>query len=107
MKAIIILSLLLSTSAFGAKVCQTTRGEKSFEIEGETLVVHVDKLSGDRGIASIKKAEKLETKRELMHSFEMNGELHVLGINKESTDDNYLLVANKEGHKVLYQVDCK
>lgn len=108
-KALLTLLLFVSLSSAYSMECSTPRGEVEFKLEDQKITFYQEK-EVKRSLASEISAAVFQEGNSVTQYFHYEGVkhlIHVQNTKRPNAHEDYLLLSNSKGEKMLYPLDCK
>lgn len=89
--------------------CSTPRGEVEFKLEDQSITFFQN-VEKKRSLASEASAAVFKQGQALTQYFSYEGVkhlIHVQNVSRPNVHEDYLLLSNEKGEKMLYPLDCK
>lgn len=109
MKTLLTFIFLATISNAYSMECSTPRGEVEFKLEDQTITFFQEK-EVKRSVASETSAAVFKEGHALTQYFSYEGVkhlIHVQNVQKPNVHEDYLLLSNDKGEKMLYPLNCK
>lgn len=101
---------LFSVSNGYSMDCSTPRHEIEFKLGADAITFYEDQSSPERSVASDVDAAVFKQGKSLTQYFEYEGLshlIHVQNMNNPNSSEDYILLENDEGERMLYPLECK
>lgn len=90
--------------------CSTPRHEIEFKLGADAITFYKDQDSQERSLASEVDAAVFKQGKSLTQSFDYQGLghlIHVQNTERPNMDEDYILLENDKGERMLYPLECK
>lgn len=109
MKTLLTCLIFATLSSAYSMECSTPRNEVEFKLEDKKITFYQDK-EVQRSVASETSAAVFKEGNSLTQYFHYQGVkhlIHVQNVKRPNVHEDYLLLSNDKGEKMLYPLTCK